>query len=207
MSQQIKGDLDVARTLNARRANAGLENRVIAAPENVAIHDPSWLGLSATSVQDAVLPDATTLPNGWEVTLTANGAANIAVKSYHATTPVLLQTISVADVWTLTLTDNSAAAGVWHLNKLEANSTPARYTEGFNNTTDWGAAVGGYYSITVTQAIHGIASNPQVELWETSGADKVFVLADEVKVLANGDVVFRVTESPEMRFAGNVVIS
>lgn len=207
MSQKIQGDLEVARTLSARRANLGMEARTITAQESLAAHDPQWVRLSAAAAQDAVLPDATSLPNGWSIVLEANGASTVTAKTYHASTPVLLQAISAGDAWALTLLDNGTAAGTWHANKLESTSTAARYSETFDATTDWGTAASGYYAVSVDAATHGVSSHPSVKLYEADGSDYVEVLPDRTKILANNNVEIRVTETPDARFAGKLVIS
>lgn len=76
----------------------------------------------------------------------------------------------------------------------------------FTATTEWGAASGGFYTITVLAATHGQGSQPSVELFELSGSDYLTVFADEVKIASNGDVSFRVPDVPNARFAGKVKI-
>lgn len=207
MATEIKGDLDVCRTVNvARRVNQGLNAETITAAEQLEIHSAWWQSLSAAAGQDVILPDATTLTNGWQVVVCADGAAALDVKTFDGVTPVSLQVTQAGDCYEYTLIDNGTAAGTWNVNYLTAASMTAssRYVENFNATTDWGAAVGGIYTQTITQATHGRGTSPQVDLFETSGLDFIKVEAD-IKVLANGDVEITVPETPDCRFAGKAV--
>jgi len=204
---EIKGDLQVCRTIDAgRRVNQGMNVETITAAEQLVINSHAWQNLSAAAAQDVILPDATTLTNGWEVVVQSSGAATLSVKTYDATTPVLLQAVPSGKAYKFTLVDNGTDEGSWYVNLLEdAELLPtARHVEAFDATTDWGAASGGIYTQTITEATHGRGTSPQVDLFEESGSDFILVDAD-VKVLANGDVEITVPESPDCRFAGKAV--
>jgi hypothetical protein len=72
-------------------------------------------------------------------------------------------------------------------------------------TTSWGAASGGFYTITVTT--HDIATPLAVEAWELSGTDYVTTAKpDRLLIAANGNVQLRVTEDPDNRYAGRIVV-
>jgi hypothetical protein len=207
MGQKIQGNLSVLNVADARRLNQGLNAETISAQKELLANAQHWQALSAASGQDVVLPDASTLPNGWRVIIQAAGAGALAVKTHHATTPVLLKSIAAGDAWEFVLTDNGTAAGAWYSNKLEESSAGLRYTSSFDATTSWGSASGGYYTFTVTVATHGLGTAPAVAVQEVSGADYVSILPDQVKTAANGDVSIRVPETPDGRFAGRLVIS
>jgi hypothetical protein len=204
----IKGDLNVCRTINAaRRVNQGLLASTITAAEQLEIHSEYWQQITAAAVQDVILPDATTLPNGWAIVVEGK-TSNLNVKTYDAVTPVLRKTVTPDRAYEFTLVDNSTDEGVWYVNFLEEADTlaTARFTSTFDATTSWGTASGGYYTQTITQATHTRGTSPQVDVFEVSGSDFVKVELDELKVLANGDVEMRVPESPDCRFAGKVVM-
>lgn len=204
---EIKGDLAVCRTINAaRRVNQGLNAETITAAEALDLHSEWFQRLSAAAGQDVVLPDATTLANGWTVVVNASGAAALDVKTYDATTPVSRKVVAAGDTYEFTLVDNGTDAGVWVVNYVTENAVvaSARYVETFTATTEWGSAVGGTYTMTVTQATHTRGTSPEVELYEESGSDFIKVDAD-IKVLANGDVEISVPENPDCRFAGKAV--
>lgn len=202
------GDFDVKRALSAQRLNLAMRDATITAQENLNKFSETWQRLSAAAAQDAVLPDATTLPEGWEIIVEASGAATVTVKTYHATTPVTLQAVASGEAFCLTLKDNATAAGTWHITKLAGSdmSASTRYTATFNATTDWGSASGGYYSQAIAESTHGRGASPIVQLFEVSGSDYLECLADQVKFNAVGDITLRVTESPDGRFAGKAVI-
>ena len=205
-----KGDIQVGRTISAgRRLNEGFSAETISTQRNITVNDYKLLRISNATTQDVVLADATTLPNGWSVIIDVPSAsgASVNVKTYDAVTPVLLKNIINGRAYEFTLLDNSTDEGVWLVNFLEeADTIPSeRYISTFNATTDWGSASGGYYTITVAQTTHERGVNPVVKLQELDGADYNEVFADQLKVLANGDTAIRVTEIPDMRFAGRAV--
>lgn len=81
-----------------------------------------------------------------------------------------------------------------------------KYNATFNATSDWGSASGGFYTITVLQTTHLVGTSPAVSLFELDSGDHVLVNVDEVRVNTSGDVSFRVPETPDLRFAGKVII-
>ncbi|MCP4695763.1 MAG: hypothetical protein GY862_02775 [Gammaproteobacteria bacterium] len=204
----IKGDFDVTRAISAYRQNEALHAETITAQINLGKYAAAWQALSAAAAQDVVLPDATSLPNGWTIKIIASGAATVTVKTFHATTPVELQSIASAEAFSFTLIDNSSDAGVWHVAVMQASdSTPSpRYTATFNTTTNWGTASGGYYTMTIAAASHGRGTNPGIQLGRESGTDFIDFGVDEIKKAANGDISIRVTETPDGRCAGRAVV-
>ena len=165
---EIKGDLEVCRTLSAVIVNSGLINKTITATEQLEIHSPNWNVLDAATAQDVILPDASTLPLGYEVTVQAV-TSTLSVNTFDATTPVLLNNVAPGTAYSYKLVDNGTGAGEWYLNLLEeaAVMPSERYCETFDATTSWGAAVGGYYTIVVPQATHTRGVNPTVDTFET----------------------------------------
>lgn len=94
---------------------------------------------------------------------------------------------------------------------LISNVTPTvqtpNYAETFDATTDWGAASGGFYSITILAATHGKGTNPIIQVYELNGADYELV---ELSVSINsgtGDIRIAVSEVPDNRFEGKIIIS
>lgn len=205
MGREIKGDLKVCRTVDARRVNQELNTETITGAKQLDLHSKYWQEITAAAPQDVILPDATTLQNGWETVVKGN-TSTISVKTYNAVTPVLLKAIQPGRAYKFTLISNGSAAGTWYVDFLEeSDMIPSeRHVETFNATTDWGSAVGGIYTQTITQSTHGRGVSPQVDLFEESGSDFLQVEA-EIKVLANGDVEIKVPETPNCRFAGKAV--
>jgi len=82
------------------------------------------------------------------------------------------------------------------------------YTESFDATTSWGAASGGLYTITVLASAHGKGTSvSNVVSYETVGGDSEKVLPNEVLVdNTTGDVSLTVSETPDGRFAGKLII-
>ena len=81
-----------------------------------------------------------------------------------------------------------------------------KYSSSFNATTDWGSPSGGYYSITILATTHGLGTTPIIEIFEDIAGVFYDVTPDEVKMNASGDVTFRVPQSPDLRFAGKIVL-
>lgn len=79
-----------------------------------------------------------------------------------------------------------------------------RYFSTFNNTTDWTLASPDY-TRTILAATHGKGLNPNVQVYEQNGADydMVNIL---IKVNASGDVTMFVSETPDSRFNGLILI-
>lgn len=87
-----------------------------------------------------------------------------------------------------------------------SGSGATAYTSSFNNTTDWGAASGGYYTITITEATHGKGTKPIVQIYELVSGVYEQVDVDRLGIAANGDVTIRVPESLDTRFTGRITI-
>lgn len=79
------------------------------------------------------------------------------------------------------------------------------YSQTFNSTSDWGVASSGEYTISITQATHEKSPAPHVQVFELNGS--VYELVETgVEVNGSGTVTISVSESPNTRFAGRVVI-
>lgn len=210
MTNDVYGDWKVGRLITAgRRVETGFTSEDLTATREIGRYDFQWLMLSAAADQDAVLPDATTLEDGWDVVIYVpeDSVGSIDVNTFHAVTPVSLRDIIPGRAYRFTLVDNTSSAGEWFVDLLEeADKLPAeRHIKNFNATTDWGSAAGGYYTISVTAATHGRGVNPVVKLEVISGADHIIVSADRLLIESNGNVKIRVPDTPNLRFAGRAV--
>jgi len=83
------------------------------------------------------------------------------------------------------------------------SATP--YTQAFDATLSWGAPSGGFYLISVPEAIHGKSVEPLIQVYEKVGLDYEQVTADLIVTTA-GDIVLRVTQTLDNRFEGKIVI-
>lgn len=81
------------------------------------------------------------------------------------------------------------------------------YVQIFNATTDWGTAVAGFYTITILGSVHTRGVNPVIQVYSgTTNYD--YVLPDRIRINSStGDVSIRVSDVPDNRFAGKIVIS
>ena len=84
----------------------------------------------------------------------------------------------------------------------------APYSQTFNATTDWGTAAGGLYTITIAASVHGKGTSINgVQVFEDDGTSYVETSTDVLKWnKSTGQVSISVSETPNGRFAGSVVI-
>lgn len=82
----------------------------------------------------------------------------------------------------------------------------AKYTSTFDATTSWGSASGGVYTITIAAGTHGKGTSPLVMVQEAASSDWVTVIPEDVIVRSTGNVEIKVSETPNGRFAGRVII-
>ena len=208
---EVIGNLNVGNILTARRGNNGANSETITTTRTIDINDYQWLNIINASTQDIVLPDATTLPLGWNITINVPpiSGASVHVKSYHISSPVLVKNILPDFAYTFTCVNIGTSAGEWQVSFLyESNlvSNP-RFESTFNGTTDWGVAGGGFYTIEVTAITHGRGTMPTVQTEKLTGSDYYKVDTDRCLILANGDVQIRVQDSPDLRFAGRLLFT
>lgn len=84
----------------------------------------------------------------------------------------------------------------------------APFIQTFNSTTDWGSAGGGFYTLTVTAATHGKSVPSMVRVQEDDGTYYNVTDADTIRInKTTGDVNVLVTDTPNGRFAGRIVIN
>jgi len=95
------------------------------------------------------------------------------------------------------LTSNgSGAAPTWQA----AGSSVT--TDSFNATTDWGSPSGGYYSYTFT---HSLATNDYlIQIWDDTGTP--VEVQPTIEQTTNNSVTLKVTDAPDNRFAGRIII-
>jgi len=90
------------------------------------------------------------------------------------------------------------------LNKPEALSP---YIQDFNNNSDWGSPSGGFYTITIPESTHQRGAILwSVGIYQVSGGDLILTQVNELIIDGSGNVSFNVTEDPDGRFAGRVLI-
>lgn len=209
MATKIYGDLDVKRSIFGEvRTDRGLRAATITTAETLNVNSYSWQKLTnATSALDVNLPDATTLKLGWAVVVENPVAStfNLVVKDAAAGT---IKTITPGHAFEFTVQSIGAAAGVWHVASMDDISTvsASRYSQDFNATSDWGAAAGGYYTITITGATHTRGNNPVATVFETVGSVESKVGLDLSYDNTNGNVSIAVPDVPDCRFAGRILI-
>ncbi len=188
-----------------RRANQGLITKSLSASETLTSISHYWQRFTLTGAQDVILPDATSLDNGWEVVIhNADDSDTLTVKDGSNT---VLQTISAGKAYTFTLVDNTTSAGVWYITVLpQTELLPAdRFSISFNATTSWTDA-GTIFTYTVLASTHGKGTTPAYVIQELSGTDYKDVICQDVTVNSSGDITLSVAKTPDCRFAGRIIV-
>lgn len=119
--------------------------------------------------------------------------------------PDLCRTLNDFIIAILTLVNGGLDDGNVPVLEGISGSNPAvkQFSQTFNVTTHWGAASGGYYTISFTHNLGSLAVVPFVfDL--TSG--QISTQPDRVSVVDINTVSIRTLSDPDLRFAGRVVI-
>lgn len=216
---EIKGDLNVGRLIEVgRRINEGAVTET-ATSLNLDLYAHKLQVFNVATAGNVILPDATTLPNGWGVIAAVlEESAAVTVRTYNGLSPesaVTLKQVVSGRAYEFILLDNSTEAGIWMVNYLEeADLTPSeRFVASFEvgvSAGNW-ASGSGYVTVTVTESVHSRGAYPMVQVFKDSSTDKIVVWPDQILVNAAGDVVIRVPtigvpNDPGLRFAGKIVI-
>jgi hypothetical protein len=90
------------------------------------------------------------------------------------------------------------------LNKIIIDFTKSIKT--FNNTSDWIGPINGYYSITYLSSAHNKGIYPNYLIEELISPSFYGVIPDSVITSDLGDITFYVTESPDGRFSGRIIV-
>ena len=198
-------DVNFKRIVNAeRRVNQGLLNEAITAAYVVQAYSHDFLRLSAVLPQDVLLPDATTLPNGFDIKVQASGASALDVKDGSAAS---LKLVAATQTFGFRLMDNSTAAGAWLIySVMEDSAFPVAFVQNFDATTNWGTAAGGVYTISYSAATHGKGTAPLAVIYENDAGSIKPVGADLRIDGTTGDISIVADETVDMRFAGRLVV-
>lgn len=86
-----------------------------------------------------------------------------------------------------------------------APSPSPRYSATFNNTTDWTLSAPDYV-YSVTAATHGLGTRPSVKVFEALGGGSYEEVIANISINSSGDVSVKVSQSPNNRFTGLIII-
>jgi len=213
MAHVFKGDIKVGRTgIFDRRADQGLLASAISTALAITRHDARWQDITASGGTQIVnLPDATLLPNGWEVVINAQPGDDLDVQD-NGGNPLQVVVAGVASgAFMFTLLDNGTSDGVWYVTALENPQTaPAgRFVITHDATTDW-TDQGTYWDIQTTAAVHGRGVNPVIQFYEDVGAGVLNQVSPDLnEIQTNGDQSTQVPSglgnTPDLRYAGQIV--
>lgn len=87
----------------------------------------------------------------------------------------------------------------------DGGGSGAKYVVTFNSTTSWSGPSLFGYSISVLESLHGI-SNPKVQVYELI-AGQFELVTTQVQIDNSYNVTITVSSSPDLRFAGKIIIS
>jgi hypothetical protein len=201
---EIKGVLNVS-----RRANQGLKASSLSDAYDVSALSHAWLSLDPNGAnRDVVLPDATTLTNGWSVIIenTADASESLVVKD-NSTGNVIKTIVSPTPVnqtlaYQFVLKDNSTADGVWYAIELgDPTIDITKYYDAFE-VADWSVPSGELTTLNIAGTTHGKGNNPMWSVHNDTGS-KVYC-HDEVVNVANGNITLTITEDDE--FDGFIIV-
>lgn len=112
MSLSILGDVIIKRTGTLKRMNQGLIRQNLIGPRTISKDDYNHLFLTPVGGPKAVtLPDATTLPNGWSITISCEVTPAVIVVRRHGGS--LLQFVQRGQTYQFVLVRNNTLVGVW----------------------------------------------------------------------------------------------
>jgi len=84
-------------------------------------------------------------------------------------------------------------------------SGPAeRYIQTFNNTTDW-VLSSPDYTLTITAATYGKGINPNIQIFELIASNYEQVTTN-ITINNVGDITIKISESPDNRFPGLILV-
>lgn len=111
---RVKGDIAAARTVSAgRRVDEGLTDLgALASNYTISRHSSGWIVAAPTANRNMTLPDATTLPEGWEITI-YNDSNSFNLTVFDNTANDLVVVYEGDNAYRLKLIDNSTQAGEW----------------------------------------------------------------------------------------------
>lgn len=74
------------------------------------------------------------------------------------------------------------------------------------NTVDWVGPSAGKYTLTILRTTHNKTANPNVSVYELVSGSYEPVAVDTIKIDASGNITLELTETPDLRFQGIVVV-
>jgi hypothetical protein len=79
------------------------------------------------------------------------------------------------------------------------------FSDTFNDTSNWGTPISGVYSISYPQALHAKGTTPTIDVYELIASEYIPVdVPTTIDLL--GNVIIKVSETPDLRFAGIIII-
>jgi len=194
-------DTSFKRIVNAeRRVNQGLFDVDITANYTLEAYSHDFLSVtnSAATTLNINLPDATTLPLGFDLKVRLVSGLSIGVVPSGG---VSLKAIESGKTYGFRLLENSTAAGTWLIYSvgIDADFVVA-YVKNFNATSDWTDETS-HWSVSVPATEHFLGTQPLTKVYEliSTGSGGTFTLATN----AGGEVLsFAVDSATQSIYVG-----
>lgn len=186
------------------RVNDGFNAETIIASKTFTANSKKHHSITCdTAALAVILPDATTLPNGWEINVENVAASSETFEVQTSDLAAIKSAIPAGYTYKMVLVDNGTAVGSWRLYRMNTDSTME--AESFVGTFASGDFVAGVY--TVTKATHGIAKTGLNISVEEGAAYPYTKVTTGVSVASDGAVSLTVSQDPDNSFDGRVIIS
>lgn len=166
-------DVNFKRIVNAeRRVNQGLAPLDLTANYEIQAYEHDFLRVQNSAVAALVLtlPDATTLPLGYDVKVQLVSGPNVDILLNGTLAPAgVIKAIVAGKTYGFRLIGNSSAAGEWLIYSLgiedpnvEAYVRDFEAADWTDQTTDW--------SLPTSAATHGLGAQPVVAIFESTSS-------------------------------------
>lgn len=205
-AQRVAQAVDLNRILlySSPMETAPITNGVYS--ESFTAADAGWVLDSSNSVYRRTITQAA-LASGGVSTVTATALWDTTTGDQVDVGVDALKITSGGDL-VIEVTDipDGRFAGIVHAFDDNVATGLTSYSATFDATADWGAASGGYYTITIPATTHNVAVPRVVSVWETIGVERFLTTVDQLIITASGDIQMKVIDTPDSRFAGEVFV-
>jgi len=162
-------DTTFKRIVNAeRRVNQGLHSLELSANYAIPNYEYDFLRVTnaAAGAVTMELPDATTLPLGFDIKIERVAGPSVDVLLHGTSAPAgVLKAIELGKTYGFRLLENAAAAGTWLIYSVGEDAVLEAYVKPFNATSDWTDETT-HWGLSVPATEHGQGTQPLVKVYE-----------------------------------------
>jgi hypothetical protein len=204
---KIATDAYAVREFIAGNVHDIAKKRTITAALVLTRKDYGWQALTASSQQDVTLPDATTLNDayesldpsmgGWDITIHNQGVANLDVKDSVGTH---VQTVVPGNACTFKLVSATTAAGEWYVCCCRSSTFVKEFA-----VVDFTGPTNEQYTYTLLASEHQKGIIPASFYVELLSGQRIY--PDITRNPLTGDITLGVSDDPDGRFAGRLIVA